>query len=176
MGNKNGSKKNNQLKNKDIIINEYKIIFVGESGVGAKTCLLNRLDKDIFDLNCSTTNGDSLIQKSYKHKNGKIINLNLWDSFGQKTYRFLTEFLMKDSDCVVLGFDITNEESFKNIQDYWYPKSKEISGANLFYLVGNKIDLALDRKVDKNIARKFAEENGMKYFEISCLTSEGINI
>ena len=83
---------------------------------------------------------------------------------------------MKDSDCVVLGFDITNEESFKNIQDYWYPKSKEISGANLFYLVGNKIDLALDRKVDKNIARKFAEENGTKYFEISCLTSEGMNI
>ena len=163
MGNKIVSKKNNRLKNKVIIMKEYKIIFVGDSGVGAKTSLLNRLDIDIFDLNCSSTSFDSPIKKSYKNKNGKIINLYLCDSAGQKLYKNMTEFLMKDSDCVVLGFDITNEESFKNIQDYWYPKSKEISGANLFYLVGNKIDLALDRKVDENIARKFAEENGMKY-------------
>ena len=125
MGNKIGIKKNNRLKNKDIIMKEYKIIFVGDSGVGAKTSLLNRLDRDIFDLDCSSTNFDSRIKKSYEYKNGKKINLYLCDSAGQNLYKNITEFLMKDSDCVILGFDITNEESFKNIQDYWYQNQKK---------------------------------------------------
>ena len=51
-------------------------------------------------------------------------------------------------------------------------KTKEFSNVKLIYLIGNKIDL--ERKVLEEEARNFSKENNLRYFEISCLTEEGV--
>ena len=70
---------------------------------------------------------------------------------------------------------MTRYKSFNDIKTYWYPSSKENSNANLIYLLGNKIDLINDRTVDENEARNYAEQNNIRYFEISCKTYIGLN-
>ena len=60
------------------------------------------------------------------------------------------------------------------MKKYWFPKAKEISDAKLIYLIGNKIDKYKERRVNKKEAKKFAKENNLRYFEISCLNGKGI--
>ena len=75
-------------------------------------------------------------------------------------------------DCIVLGFDLSKKDTLLSIKEFWYPKAKEFSNVKLIYLIGNKIDL--EKKVIEEGARNFAKENNLRYFEISCLTGEGV--
>ena len=167
-------KKNDENFNDNPPKDRYKIVFVGESGTGAKTTLINRLNTGLFEINTNSTLSANYQTKQIKLKNNKKFSLDFWDTAGQERFRSLIKFFIKDSDCIIIGFDITHSRSFEEIQNFWFQISKDISGANLFYLIGNKIDLSHERKVDKIKARKYALENNMKYFEISCKTGEGI--
>ena len=167
------SKHKEKEENKNIT-NKYKIIFLGDSGIGSKTSLIKRMNHNVFTPNITNKNSCSFISKSIKIKNGKKIIMNFWDINGHEIFRNLTKKFLENSDCVVLGYDVTNINSFKNIEDFWYKFSKDNSGTNLIYLIGNKTDLINERKVEKDIARSFAEKNNIKYFEISCATSEGV--
>ena len=167
------SKHKEKEENKNIT-NKYKIIFLGDSGIGSKTSLIKRMNHKVFTPNITNKNSCSFFSKSIKIKNGKKVIMNFWDINGHEIFRNLTKKFLENSDCVVLGYDVTNINSFKNIEDFWYKFSKDNSGTNLIYLIGNKIDLINERKVEKDIARSFAEKNNIKYFEISCATSEGV--
>lgn len=73
-----------------------------------------------------------------------------------------------------MGYDVTNKESFEDVKNFWYPKSKGLSGSDIKYLLENKIDLADNRCVSETEARKYAEDSHLRYFEISCLNTKGI--
>ena len=46
----------------------------------------------------------------------------------------------------------------------------------MLFLVGNKSDLESERQVSKAMARKFKEENGIKYFaETSAKSGDNVN-
>ena len=55
-----------------------------------------------------------------------------------------------------------------------YPESKELSNANLFYLIGNKADLYDQEEVSEQEAREYAKNNNMRFFLISCKEKTGI--
>ena len=159
----------------DVKIDEsYKIVFIGESGVGAKTGLINRIMENNFSYDRSATPSATYYQKKVILKNGKFINLDLWDTPGQEKYRDLTKIFMANSTCVILGFDLTNERTLFEIKQYWYLTAKNCSGAHLMYLIGNKIDKDSERAVYEEEARNFEEKEDLRYFEISCKTGEGI--
>ena len=152
----------------------YKVVLLGESGVGSKTSFINVVVKNKFDPNCQSTSGASYSGKIIYLNNGKYIGLDIWDTAGQEKYRDLTTIFIKEVDCVMLGYDVTRRESFENIKFFWYNHYKENSDNDLIYLLGNKIDLDEDRYVDENEARKYCEEKNIRYFEISCKESIGL--
>ena len=86
----------------------------------------------------------------------------------------MNKLFFSNVDCVVLGYDITRKGSFDNIISYWYPLSKKNSYANLFYLIGNKVDLYENEEVSGLEAREYAKNNNMRFFLISCKNSSGI--
>ena len=183
MGNKNNKKleKTNEKKEIDIIQNiknEYMVIFLGGAGVGAKTNLIRRLMGEKFDEHSMATLASQTIKRHFPLKNNGEIVLEFRDTAGQETFRTLNVdiFLKKiENDCIVLGYRIDNFNSFKEIKEYWYPKIKELNACKLIYLVGNAKDLESERRVSKEEAMKYAEEEGLRFFEISCKTDEGIN-
>jgi GTPase SAR1 family protein len=63
-------------------------------------------------------------------------------SAGQESFRSITRSYYKNSACAFIVYDITNRESFRNIES-WLNESKDLSpGFTLKVLIGNKIDLA----------------------------------
>ena len=153
----------------------YKVVFIGSSGVGAKTSLIERIVNNSFSGNSNPTTGASYSTKTVITKEGKEIKLELWDTAGQEKYRSLIKFFYKNADCIVLGYDITRKCTFEDIKYYWISDIKSAYNPKLMYLIGCKIDYYENQTVSSDEAEEFAEENNLRFFEVSNKNNKGVN-
>ena len=166
--------KNNEIFDGNPLKAIYKVIFIGDCGIGAKTGLINRLLYNTFSPDIPGTIGCSYDAKLFKFKNGKDIIIEFWDTPGQEIFRNITKLFLKDFDCAILGYDITSKESFENVKNFWYQYSLDYANTKLTYLVGNKIDLLEQEAVNEKEAKKYSNEKNMRFFQISCINFSGI--
>ena len=155
-------------KNEPILL---KIITLGSSGVG-KTSIFKRLLFDKYDEYYQTTIGiQSLIY--YIIYDLKKYKLSLWDTGGQENFNALTKNYLRNADGVIFVFDLSNEESFDDLEN-WYELYKNEKGEEKIngVILGNKSDLI--RQVDYEDAEKYAKEKYLKYFETSAKLDKSI--
>jgi Ras-related protein Rab-8A len=104
----------------------------------------------------------------------KRIKLQIWDTAGQERFRTITKTYYKGAHGIILTFDVTDENSFKNIRN-WVKQIEQNAQNNVCkVLVGNKCDRE-DRKVSFEEGSKLAGEFNMKYFETSAKTNLNVN-
>ncbi len=130
---------------------EYKVILIGNTAVG-KTSLFKKLTSGQFsEKNISTIGMDkkSLQVEIEVYENNTKVNKNveisLVDTAGQERFRAITKSYFKESDGILLLYDITNKDSFKNVET-WINSINESLGNHqnskyIIILIGNKIDL-----------------------------------
>ena len=152
----------------------YKIILIGNSSVG-KTCLFKKLTTGKYsEKNISTIGIDrkSFPLKVKVEEKGEEVEKNftiqLWDTAGQERFRAITKGYYKDSQGLLLMYDITNRETFDDL-DKWITGVKESLGEEdsqsennyIIILMGNKLDLANDgaRKVETSEAEQICQDN-----------------
>lgn len=142
-----------------------KMVVVGDTGVG-KSQLVSRFSRNDFSLQSRQTIGVEFATKTVECDE-KQICCQLWDTAGEERYRALASAYYRGSVGVLLVFDVTNPRSFKNAA-YWLSEIKAYSTQDCqTMLVGNKVDLKEERKVDKSTAKSFAETNRLAYIETS---------
>ena len=140
---------------------EIKVILVGEMGTG-KTSLINTAIGLNFQEKLASTTTNSIMNKTMKI-NGKSYSVNLWDTIGQEKYRSLTKIFLKGSKIVIFVYDITNLQSFKEL-NYWFDCTKEIINEKVVMgIVGNKSDLFLKEEVKESDARQLAKQKGFDF-------------
>lgn len=174
----NNVKFKKKLSNINIIENENTIYTInctllGNSTVGKTTFINYLLSKEIMETLptigiCSTT----FLAEVFDEE----IYIKLTDTAGQERYNSIPLTQYKNSDGILLFFDVTNEESFKKI-NYWIENIKSIGEINKNYelfLIANKIDQNDKRKILKKEAKNLADKYNIKYFECSNLL--GINV
>ena len=97
----------------------FKLLLLGESGTGAKTCLMHRyIDNSFLSSTISTVGFDSrnkIVQTDFG-----AIGLQIWDAAGQERFRVISSTYVKGSHCIILGYDVTDRQSFEEIRKYWY--------------------------------------------------------
>ena len=170
INNKQKKKKNKKLPEKT----NFKVVLLGTYGSGAKTSLINRIMYDKFELSTLVTGGFSYCTKVIDLINGKKIVLDIWDTSFNMIGIPSNKLVLENTDCVVLGFEVISDKSFKEIKDVWYPYAKENTDTDLIYLIGNKIDLINERKVTEKQALNLAIDYNLRYFETSCKENIGI--
>ena len=150
----------------------FKIIVIGNSGVG-KSCLSIKATKNIFENNYLATVGFEFFNFNVKI-NDKVIKLQIWDTCGQELYRSLITNFYRNSSLAILVYTVTDRATFDNI-DLWYKELRTHSNPNVkVFLIGNKIDLEDERKIQTEEGQKYAEQYKIdKFFEASAKT--GIN-
>lgn len=150
----------------------FKLLIIGESGVG-KTCLLLRFTDDSFTANHLTTIGIDFKIKIINLEE-KLIKLQIWDTAGQERFRTITKTYYKGAHGIILTYDVTDENSFKNIRT-WVKQIETNAQNNVCkVLVGNKCDRD-DRKVSLDEGAKLAKEFNMQFFETSAKTNYNVN-
>ena len=168
---------NNNLLNVNSVIT---IFFLGSSGVG-KTSFINRFFSNLYSSSTLSTLGID-VEKSLLKINGNLYRLEVWDTAGQERLRSIPKKYYVKGDAFLLMFDVTDEKSFSDLNQWIKDLSSARNRDNDFsttcdtviYLIGNKIDDFDNRKILSKDAEKFSSENNIYYIEVSC--KDGINI
>ena len=140
-----------------------------KSGVGKTNLINTSIGIDFF------ANNDSTVSSTFISKqfiiNDKKYNVNIWDTAGQEQYRSITKLFFKDSEIVILVYDITKPTTFESL-DTWYSMCQDLIGNEVVYgVVGNKMDLFMNEKVLEEDAQKFAEAINAKFRIVSAKES-----
>uniref|UniRef100_A0A914GQX4 Uncharacterized protein n=1 Tax=Globodera rostochiensis TaxID=31243 RepID=A0A914GQX4_GLORO len=151
-----------------------KVVVLGNMGVG-KTSILLRHDGQGFTSQMSSTLGASYICSRSKADNGREFELQIWDTAGQERFRSMVPLYMRNSSAAMLVFDITNRQSFRDLES-WIKEVERIdeTGHVFLFVVANKCDLNEMRMVSEEEGRQFAEKQNAHYCETSALSGKGI--
>ncbi|KAM7539003.1 hypothetical protein Aperf_G00000057752 [Anoplocephala perfoliata] len=144
----------------------FKLLLVGDSGVG-KSCLLVRFADDAFYENFSSTIGVDFKIRTID-LDGHHIKLQIWDTAGQERFRTMTVAYYRGAHGIIVVYDVTSEESFANLETIWLEEIKRHARPEVTkILVGNKSDLEERRRVTYERGAEFAQLHGMDFFETS---------
>jgi small GTP-binding protein len=156
-------------------VESFKVVLVGESGVG-KTSIITKFIDETFQEDQQSTTGGTFSTKSVICDGGKILKFEIWDTAGQERYRALTKMFYKDANAAIMVYDITRKDSFEELKNYWSEQIKESSPEGIILVIAaNKSDLFEHEAIDESIAREFAEQIGAFYIATSAKNSDGIN-
>ena len=140
----------------------FKLIIIGDSGVG-KSCLALRATKDSFEKLYSATIGFEFMT-FFIRVDGKAIKLQIWDTCGQEVYRSLISSFYNNSALAIIVYSIDNDESFNHLE-FWLNELRNKGNPDInIFLIGNKVDLEDNRKVTKEEAIDFVDNNKIKLF------------
>ena len=145
----------------------YKVILVGESGVG-KTCLLSMYVKGIIEQTIPTI-AVEFCTKEIELNDGTKIKVQLWDTAGEERFKSLAMTYYRKAFGILLLFDVTKKPSFLACKNYLEEVGFNSDKKCVIYLVGNKIDLASEREITKEEAEEFAKQENIKYIETSAV-------
>ena len=153
-----------------------KMCLTGCCGVGKSVFYHNYFGTMNQFKNVSTSAADISCKKVKIDGKGES-TVSIWDTAGQEKYSSITNIFYKDCQGVLIIFDITNKESFDQIENHWIPQLKKIVNLDEISVcfVGNKIDLEESRAVDKEQGEILAFKHGFVYREISALMNEGVD-
>ena len=165
-----------QLKIKQQQSPESKVVFLGDPGVG-KSCIFLRFCENTFSDEHAVTLGGAYKQQSVKLKSGSSMKFHLWDTAGEERFRAMSPLYYRDANATVLVYEVSDLKSFQSLQ-YWINEldEKVRQDGLILVLAGNKCDLPENkRQVPNSMAKTFAENNKMIFFETSAKTGAGIN-
>ena len=166
---RNDSNEDNMLN----FVYEFKVILLGPIAVG-KTSILSRYITNEF-----STDHKCTVKNDYKIKIVNVNNttqakLSIWDTCGDEKYRAITRQYYKDTQGVLLVYDITDRNSFESI-DMLVEDINNCAPADcVVVLVANKSDLNDKRKVTYQEGKKKADQLGFLFNEVSAKTGDNI--
>jgi len=148
----------------------FKIILLGNTGYG-KSCLVQRLLKDIYEDEHEPTIGLDFAAAHVKLNNNKKIKFHIWDTAGQEAFASIIKTYYKNIACAFVIMDVSNENSFEQAEKWLkrYENEKSNGSKAPAIIISNKLDI-INRKYTEEEGRKFAEQYGCIYYEVSAKT------
>jgi len=150
----------------------FRICMVGDAGVG-KTSLLTRFCDNTFNNNYTSTIGVDFKVVTLKYQN-IITKLHVWDTAGQERFKSMAINYFRSSHGFMFIYDITEKESFENIQNWIDLAFSNSNTVGINFLVGNKSDIENQRQISKDTAKDFANEKNLIFFETSAKSNENV--
>jgi DnaJ family protein C protein 27 len=160
---------------------KIKIISIGNSEVG-KSCIIKRYCEKRFVAKYLQTIGIDYGVTKVNLKDREV-KVNIFDMSGHDIFHEVRNEFYKDTQGVILVFDVTDKASFDSLDD-WISEMKhdlENMGSSsssleniVFVVCGNKIDKG-KRIIDEADAKMWAMMKGYHYFETSASSGAGVS-
>ncbi|XP_049323740.1 ras-related protein Rab-28 isoform X3 [Astyanax mexicanus] len=155
---------------------QLKLVLVGD-GASGKTSLATRFSQEAFGKQYKQTIGLDFFLKRITLPGNLNVTLQVWDIGGQTLGGKMLDKYVYGAQGVLLVYDITNSQSFENLED-WYSMVKKANEESdvqpVISLVGNKIDLEHMRTVKVDKHQRFCQENGLISQFVSAKTGDSV--
>ena len=151
-----------------------KVVLLGEAGVG-KTSIIHQFTYHTFDPDCISSISAQFVSKTIDYQGYGAIKYDIWDTAGQERYRSMAKIFYKDAKVIVLVYDITSQNTFDGLKNYWYEQIKtNCENDAILAVVANKNDLYADQVVSDETGQRWADEIGAIFQSTSALSDSGI--
>ena len=151
----------------------FKVLLLGNSNVGKSSLFLRFVD-DIWNDTFVPTIGVDFKIKTLDIDQ-KNVKMQIWDTAGQERFKNIISSYYRGAQGIMMVYDITDLESFQNLNAWLIEIEKNGSKGVYKILVGNKSDMESERKVTYQQGKDFADQYGMKFFETSAKNSDNVN-
>ncbi len=152
-----------------------KLIIIGDSGVGKTNFIFRFTEGKFSPLHVTTVGFDFKYRIVKLPKSKKNVKITIYDTAGQERYMALNKNLFQKVQGIILMYDITNRDSFDNLNKWLNLVTQSVSQKTII-LVGNKTDLANEKRiVSEEEAESLAKENNILFFEGSGCTGENVD-
>jgi len=147
-----------------------KFVMIGDKNTG-KSSICHKLTNNFFDENMEPTIGVEFYSIIIPILD-KNIKCQLWDTSGDQRFAQITKSYYKDVVGIVLVFDLSDKQSFNNLE-LWIKDIKKYTLQTIRVLVmGNKFDKT--RAISKSKIKKYMKSNKLNYIETSAITGQNI--
>ena len=151
----------------------FKVLLLGNSDVGKSSLLLRYVDSVWNDAFVPTIGVDFKVKTL--NINDKKIKMQIWDTAGQERFRTVVATYFRGAHGILLLYDVTNKDSFKNLESWLIEIEKNAKEKVLKILIGNKCDLTDDREISTEEGKAFALRNGMEFMETSAKMNTNVS-
>ncbi|EJF56281.1 GTP-binding protein ypt1 [Dichomitus squalens] len=150
----------------------FKLLLIGDSGVG-KSCLLLRFAEDAFtDSYLSTIGVDFKIRTI--ELEGRTVKLQIWDTAGQERFRTIAAAYYRGAHGIIMVYDVTDGETFSNVKGWMQEIERYASEGVKKLIIGNKSDLVEKKVVEYSLAKDFADTVSIPFIETSAKNSTNV--
>ena len=151
----------------------FKVLLLGNSDVGKSSLLLRYVDSVWNDAFVPTIGVDFKVKTLTI--NEKKVKMQIWDTAGQERFRTVVSTYFRGAHGILLLYDVTNRDSFKNLESWLIEIEKNAKEKVLKILIGNKCDLTDDREIQSDEGKAFALRNGMEFMETSAKMNTNVS-
>ena len=121
----------------------FKVLLIGNSGVGKSSLLLRFADEYFNETQMPTIGVDFKIRTI--EVDTKDVRLQIWDTAGQERFKTITSAYYKGSQGIIVTYDITDRNSFAQVIEWMNQIEKNCDSLVAKMLIGNKKDLDSQR-------------------------------
>lgn len=150
----------------------FKLLLIGDSGVG-KSCLLLRFADDTYTESYISTIGVDFKIRTIELE-GKTVKLQIWDTAGQERFRTITSSYYRGAHGIIVVYDVTDNESFTHVKQWLTEIDRYASEGVNKLLVGNKSDLTGKKVVEYSVAKEFADQLNIPFLETSAKNATNV--
>eukprot|EP01084_Bolivina_argentea_P279221 477339_1 len=151
----------------------FKLVMIGDSGVG-KSTLLKRFTDDTYDGLCHATIGVDFKIKTVE-LNMKEIKLQIWDTDGHERAAQTTAAYLRGAHAIMIVFDVHDSDSFTNIGDLWLPLVSKHAPYNACkIIVGTKSDVGEKRTLDYWMVEQYCNDLGIPHLDVSAKNATNV--
>jgi len=144
------------------ITNSWKVVLVGDGGVG-KTTFLKRHRTGEFEKKYVPTLGVEVNPLLF-YTNLGVVQFKCWDCAGQEKFGGLRDGYYIGADAAIIFFAVDSRISYKNVPN-WYNDLRRICAEIPIVLVGNKVEVPQRTVAAKNIT--FHRKVNLQYYDVS---------
>lgn len=150
----------------------FKIVLIGDSGVG-KSCLLLRFADQAFTESYTSTIGVDFRFKTIR-VGEKTVKLQIWDTAGQERFKTITSAYYRGADGIIIVYDVENKDSFRHINDWLGEVGRYAPQNAVKLIIGNKSDSS-SKIISEATAQELGKTLEIATIETSAKTAENVD-
>mmetsp|Transcript_23783 Transcript_23783/g.29670 ORF Transcript_23783/g.29670 Transcript_23783/m.29670 type:complete len:202 (+) Transcript_23783:127-732(+) len=151
----------------------FKLVLIGDTGVG-KSCLLLRFADDAFTESYISTIGVDFRFRTVKVE-GKTVKLQIWDTAGQERFRSMAPMYYRGATAAIIVFDVSKENAWNTIQTWQKDLMTYAEPGVVICVAGNKVDLDPAPSFSEEACRASCSSWDATFHLTSATTGQGVD-